>query len=140
MSYGDYDSFWKDAGADVVEHVAEYKDIPVYHLGGWYDSWGTQVANLNYVTLSKNKKSLQRLIMGPWTHGGRTRRYAGEAEFGPEAAIDFNEFQLRWFDHWLKGARGKGMAAGTDRRNRLLPAREWSSFDTEAGKRGAEFV
>jgi putative CocE/NonD family hydrolase len=103
MSHGDYDDFWKNAGADVVEHVAEYKDIPVYHLDGWYDSWGTQVANLNYVTLSKNKKSLQRLIMGPWTHGGRTRSYAGEAEFGPDAAIDFNQFQLRWFDRWLKG-------------------------------------
>jgi putative CocE/NonD family hydrolase len=105
MSHGDYDAFWKNAGADVVEHVAEYKDIPVYHLGGWYDSWGTQVANLNYVTLSKNKKSLQRLIMGPWTHGGRTESYAGEAEFGPEAAIDFDQFQLRWFDRWLKGTQ-----------------------------------
>jgi uncharacterized protein len=104
MSHGDYDSFWKDAGADVVEHVAEYKDIPVYHLGGWYDSWGTPVANLNYVTLRKSKKSLQRLIMGPWTHGGRTRSYAGEAEFGVEAAIDFNAFEQRWFDHWLKHA------------------------------------
>jgi len=103
MTHGDYDSFWKDAGADVVAHAAEYKDIPVYHLGGWYDSWGTQVANLNYVTLSKAKKSMQRLIMGPWTHGGRTRSYAGEAEFGPEAAIDFNAFEQRWFDHWLKG-------------------------------------
>ncbi len=103
MSHGDYDSFWKDAGADVVAHAAEYKDIPVYHLGGWYDSWGTQVANLNYVTLSKAKRSMQRLIMGPWTHGGRTRSYAGEAEFGPEAAIDFDAFELRWFDHWLKG-------------------------------------
>jgi putative CocE/NonD family hydrolase len=103
MSHGDYDDFWKNAGADVVEHVAEYKDIPVYHLGGWYDSWGSQVANLNYVTLSQHKKSLQRLIMGPWTHGGRTRSYAGEAEFGPEAAIDFDQFELRWFDRWLKG-------------------------------------
>ena len=103
MSHGDYDSFWKDAGADVVEHAAEYKDIPVYHLCGWYDSWGTQVANLNYVTLSKTKKSPQRLIMGPWTHGGRTRSYAGEAEFGPNAAIDFNAFEQRWFDRWLKG-------------------------------------
>jgi putative CocE/NonD family hydrolase len=103
MSHADYDDFWKNAGADVVEHVAEYKDIPVYHLGGWYDSWGTQVANLNYVTLSKNKKSPQRLIMGPWTHGGRTRSYAGEAEFGPEAAIDFDQFELRWFERWLKG-------------------------------------
>jgi len=103
MSHGDYDDYWKNAGADVVEHVAEYKDIPVYHLGGWYDSWGTQVANLNYVTLSKSKQSVQRLIMGPWTHGGRTRSYAGDAEFGPDAAIDFLNFELRWFDHWLKG-------------------------------------
>jgi len=102
MSHGDYDSFWKDSGDDVVAHVADYKDIPVYHLDGWYDSWGTQVANMNYVTLAKNKKSLQRLIMGPWTHGGRTRSYAGEAEFGPDAAIDFLAFEQRWFDHWLK--------------------------------------
>jgi hypothetical protein len=110
MSHGDYDSFWKDAGADVVEHVAEYKDIPVYHLSGWYDSWGSQVANMNYVTLSKNKKSLQRLIVGPWTHHARTRSFSGEAEFGPDAAIDFNQFQLRWYDRWLKG-----MDTGVDR-------------------------
>jgi putative CocE/NonD family hydrolase len=103
MSHGDYDDFWKNSGDDVVAHVAEYKDVPVYHMGGWYDSWGTPVANLNYVTLREHKRSLQRLIMGPWTHGGRTHSYAGEAEFGPEAAIDFNAFELRWFDHWLKG-------------------------------------
>ena len=103
MAHGDYDDFWKDKGVDVVAHVADYKDIPVYHLGGWYDSWGAQVANMNFVTLTKNKKSLQRLIMGPWTHGGRTRSYAGEAEFGPDAAIDFLAFEQRWFDHWLKG-------------------------------------
>lgn len=103
MSHGDYDDFWKNSGVDVVAHVAEYKDIPVYHQGGWYDSWGTPVANLNYVTLSQNKKSLQRLIMGPWTHHARTHSFAGEAEFGPAAALNFNEFQLRWFDHWLKG-------------------------------------
>jgi len=103
MAHGDYDDFWKDKGVDVVAHVADYKDIPVYHLGGWYDSWGAQVANMNFVTLTKNKKSLQRLIMGPWIHGGRTRSYAGEAEFGPDAAIDFLAFEQRWFDHWLKG-------------------------------------
>jgi hypothetical protein len=103
MRHGDDDGFWKDMGASVVDHISEYKDIPVYHLSGWYDSWGLQVANLNYVELSKHKKSLQRLIMGPWTHGGRTQSHAGDAEFGPDAAIDFNGFQLRWFDRWLKG-------------------------------------
>ncbi|HSB17758.1 MAG TPA: CocE/NonD family hydrolase [Bryobacteraceae bacterium] len=104
MSHGDYDEFWKNCGSDVVSHIAEYKDIPVYHVSGWYDSWGLQVANLNYVELARAKKSPQRLIMGPWTHGGQTASFAGEAEFGPDAAIDFNALRLRWFDWWLKGS------------------------------------
>ena len=110
MSHGDYGDFWKNMGASVVDHLAEYKDIPVYLAGGWYDSWGSQTANLNYVELSKAKKGPIRLIMGPWTHGGQEVSYSGEAEFGPEAALDFNAFRLRWFDRWLKG-----MDNGVDR-------------------------
>ena len=103
MSHGDYDDFWKNHGASVVDHLAEYKDIPVYHTTGWYDSWGSQVANLNYVELRKAKKSLQRLIVGPWTHGGQTRSYAGQAQFTADAVLDFDAWRLRWFDRWLKG-------------------------------------
>ncbi len=103
MRHGDYDDFWKQHGASVVDHLAEYKDIPEYHVTGWYDSWGTQVANLNYIELRKAKKSLQRLIIGPWTHGGQTRSFAGEAQFTADAALDFNNWRLRWFEHWLKG-------------------------------------
>lgn len=103
MSHGDYDDFWKNHGSSVVDHLAEYKDIPIYHVTGWYDSWGTQVANLNYPELRKAKKSLQRLIVGPWTHGGQTRSFAGEAQFTTDAALDFNAWRLRWLDRWLKG-------------------------------------
>jgi uncharacterized protein len=103
MRHGDYDAFWKDHGSSVVDHLAGYKDIPVYHVTGWYDSWGTQVANLNYIELRKAKKNLQRLIIGPWTHGGQTRSFAGEAQFTPDAALDFNTWRARWLDRWLKG-------------------------------------
>jgi len=103
MSHGDYDAFWKDAGASVVDHLAEYKDVPEYHTTGWYDSWGTQAANLNYVELRRTKKSLQRLIVGPWIHSSEDLSYAGEAQFTADAALDLYAFQLRWFDHWLKG-------------------------------------
>jgi uncharacterized protein len=103
MSHGDYDAFWKDSGASVVDHLAEYKDIPEYHTTGWYDSWGTQVANLNYVELRRTKKSLQRLVVGPWIHSGESHSYAGEAQFTADAALDLSAFQLRWFDRWLKG-------------------------------------
>jgi putative CocE/NonD family hydrolase len=103
MSHGDYDDWWQNMGASVVDHLAEYKDVPVYHVSGWYDSWTLQVANLNYVSLARAKKSPQRLIMGPWTHGSQRQSYAGIAEFGPEAALDFHAFHQRWFDRWLKG-------------------------------------
>jgi hypothetical protein len=110
MSHGDYDDFWKNHGSSVVDHLAEYKDIPVLHFTGWYDSWGTQVANLNYVELRQAKRSVQRLIVGPWTHGGQTHSYAGRAQFTPDAALDLDGLRLRWFDHWLKG-----MDNGVDR-------------------------
>lgn len=103
MRHGGNDSFWRDMGASVVDHLGDYKDVPVYHVGGWYDSWAAQTANLNYAELRRTKQSLQRLIMGPWTHGSQSRSYAGEAEFGPEAALDMGSFHRRWFDRWLKG-------------------------------------
>ena len=103
MSHGDYDDFWKNSGSSVVDHLAEYKDVPEYHTTGWYDSWATQVANLNFVELRRTKKSLQRLIVGPWIHSSETLSHAGEAQFTDDAALDMQAFQLRWFDHWLKG-------------------------------------
>jgi putative CocE/NonD family hydrolase len=113
LSHGDDDAFWKDSGASVVDHLGEYKDVPVLHVTGWYDSWGGPVANLSYVELSKAKKSPQRLVIGPWTHGGQQRSFAGEAEFGEEAALDMNAMRLRWFERWLKDApRGTGTGSG----------------------------
>ena len=103
MSHCDYDDFWKNSGSSVVDHLAEYKDVPEYHTTGWYDSWGTQVANLNYVELRKAKHSLQRLIVGPWIHSAENHDFAGQAQFTEDAALDLWAFHLRWFDHWLKG-------------------------------------
>lgn len=103
MSHGDNDAFWTDMGSSVVDHIEQYQDVPSYHVTGWYDSWGAQVANLNYVELAKSKKSLQRLIVGPWTHGGQGQSFSGIAEFGPSAAVDMNAFRERWFDRWLLG-------------------------------------
>lgn len=62
------------------------------------------MANLNYIELKKAKKSLQRLTIGPWTHGGQARSYAGMAQFTTDAALDFNAWRQRWLDRWLKGA------------------------------------
>jgi hypothetical protein len=103
MRHGDNDDFWKNAGSSVIDHLSECEDVPEYHTTGWYDSWATQVANINFVELRKSKKSLQRLIIGPWIHSFENRDYADEAQFTTDAALDLPAFHLRRFDHWLKG-------------------------------------
>lgn len=111
MRHGDYDAYWKQIGYSVVDNTKTYADIPAYHVTGWYDSWTRQVV-MNWQALSQTKRAPQRLIIGPWTHGGQGRNFAGEAEFPKEAALDFNEWRRRWFDHWLKGVgNGAGRVA-----------------------------
>jgi len=94
--------FWHIKGMSVVDHVADYADVPVLHLTGWYDSWARQVS-MNYQALSKAKSSPQRLTIGPWTHGSQGMNVAGEVEFTKDAAIDLAPYRLRWYDRWMKG-------------------------------------
>ncbi len=101
MGHGTDDQFW--AQNDIIDRAERYKDIPVYLVGGWYDSWaGSTVAN--YVALSKRLTGPVYLMMGPWIHGGQTQSAHGQVSFGPEAAIpDRAAWQREWFDHFLKG-------------------------------------
>jgi len=102
MGHGENDAYWKRAGFNVVDNVERYKDVPVYQIGGWYDSWARQTT-MSYMALARTKRAPQKLIMGPWIHGQHTRSAHGQVDFGPEAAIDGLAFRLRWFDRWLKG-------------------------------------
>jgi putative CocE/NonD family hydrolase len=82
----------------------------VLNLSGWYDdNYGPEGATTNYSGLLRarrgGKDANTHLLLGPWIHGvhntGITR--SGEREFGPTAAIDYDEVVLRWMDHYLKG-------------------------------------
>ncbi len=104
MTHADYDDYWKGLGKNWSEHYAETADIPMMHVGGWYDSYcGSTIEN--WVALSSLKRSPITLLVGPWVHGGNARSAAGDVEFGPEAAMrDFaTDMHLQWFDHHLKG-------------------------------------
>ncbi len=102
MSHGENDAYWKQPGFNVVDQVASYKDVPVYLVGGWYDSWARQTT-MTYTALARNKKGPVKMILGPWIHGAHTRAAHGQVDFGPDAAIDGMAFRLRWYDRWLKG-------------------------------------
>jgi uncharacterized protein len=103
MGHGENDRYWKQPGFDVVDNTARYKDVPVYLIGGWYDSWALQTT-MTYMALTKSKKGPVKMILGPWIHGEHSHHAHGEVDFGPAAALDETAFHLRWYDHWLKGA------------------------------------
>jgi putative CocE/NonD family hydrolase len=101
---GDYDDYWKQRGYAPSEYYEEHADVPTLYLGGWYDSYARNTCQ-SYVLLSRVKKSPQRLLMGPWTHGAYEVPYAGDIDFGTEAHINYLDVKLAWFDHQLKGLR-----------------------------------
>ena len=154
QNHGDYDDYYRGIGRNWAEYYDQTSDVPMLHVGGWYDSYAPGTIQ-SFMELSRLKSSPMMLLMGPWTHGGNSRSTAGDIEFGAEAAIeDFSrEFHLRWFDRQLRGqrdndlfeddARLAGRAPGavtifvmgggdgrTDENGRLFHGGEWRTADS----------
>ena len=101
MRQGADGEFW--ATNDIIHFPQRYKDIPVYLVGGWYDSWSGNTT-ANFQVLTQHKEGPIYLIMGPWIHGSYNRYEHGQVSFGAEAAIaDTLAWRLTWYDHFLKG-------------------------------------
>jgi putative CocE/NonD family hydrolase len=105
-THSDYDAHWDALGMQWEKYYAQTSDIPMMHVGGWYDIYLRGTVE-NWRRLGALKKSPMRLVIGPWTHHGNTATYAGDVDFGAAAAIkDFDtNFHLRWFDTHLKGIK-----------------------------------
>lgn len=102
MRHGKNDDYWKQN--NIVDYPEHYQDIPVYLVGGWYDSWAGNTT-ANYQALSKRLKSDVYLIMGPWIHGKQGSAEHGQVSFGETAAIaEPLAWRKEWFDRWLRDA------------------------------------
>jgi putative CocE/NonD family hydrolase len=82
----------------------------VLNLSGWHDDpYGPEGAVTNYQGLLASRAGASdprtRLLIGPWVHGvgatGETR--AGDREFGPAAAIDYDDVVLTFLDRYVRG-------------------------------------
>src|ERR1043166_5082311 len=101
MKHGANDDFWR--ACNIVDYPDRYKDIPLYLVGGWYDSWAGNTT-ANFMALSKQIQGPVYLIMGPWIHGQQGKSAHGQVSFGKDAAIaDPLAWRLEWYDKWLKG-------------------------------------
>ena len=114
---------WKDAYARI--------GVPVFHSAGWYDTF-QRGAIENFVRMASHApeaaRRAQKLVVGPWTHGalGGPRPDAKEA-FGAVSAYELREKELRWLDHYVRGA-----ANGVDREAPVemftMGSNAWRSF------------
>jgi len=97
---------------DWAEIRGHYDQITaaVLNISGWYDeAYGPEGATTNFNGLVESRRQdaspRTALILGPWVHGvasvAQTR--TGDLDFGPAAAIDYDNLVLGWMDHHLKG-------------------------------------
>ena len=120
-----------------------YADIPIWHVGGWYDIFNTGTVE-NFVRLQHEgtgeARGNQRLTMGPFGHGELSGdlAYPGADDLRATMTGEGGDL-MRWFDHWLKdidngvtdeapvevymmGAARKGALSD---RNRWIEAGDW---------------
>jgi len=89
--------------------------VPNLDIIGWADHCNGSI-DLHQAMVkhgrTRSARQGQRMIIGPWGHASRGRRKVGDFDFGPAAALDVAQTEIRWFDSWLKGkTNGVGQEA-----------------------------
>ena len=104
---GRFTDYWRQPGLYAEGYYDAIPDVPIAILGSWYDPY-VSTCTTNFSELSRRKRSVVTLLMGPWTHGDRSSNHAGDVSFGPDAVLDGNiaedylDLRLAWFERWLK--------------------------------------
>jgi uncharacterized protein len=115
--------YW-EAIAPATRLAGKNVDVPMLHIGGWYDNLLTGTLG-GHAAMARRSAAPQRLVIGPWTHQP-WGRHVGAVDFGPAANSPIDTMQLAWFDRHLKQIDGEPFPALTlfD-----LGARAWRDFD-----------
>ncbi|HEX7061601.1 MAG TPA: CocE/NonD family hydrolase [Woeseiaceae bacterium] len=103
-------------------------EAAVLNLSGWYDeAYGPEGATTNFAGLRAAGRDDTHLVLGPWVHGvGSTEAHTtGALDFGPEAAIDYDDLVLDFFDRYLKGADNR-FASGPRVRYFVMGENRWA--------------
>ena len=98
-----YTDYWKQPTLSMADHVSRYPDVPVVCQTSWYGHhvWATVE---KWRALRGRGKAPKQLLIGSWLHGydDYARTFAGEVDFGADAAFDIHAERLRFFDSVFK--------------------------------------
>lgn len=121
-----------DTKLELAQDIAAHREkinIPIMHVGGWYDifSVGTQ-GNFTYLQNhgAESARGKQKLVMGPYGHGG----LKGDLKY-PEGGglLTAISEDLLWFDHHLKGQDNELAKSPPVRYYQMAAARKKSPSD-----------
>ena len=115
LQHPNYDSFWQ--ARNLRPQLKDVKPA-VLTVGGWFDAENLYGALQVFKTLDRQSATTDnRLVMGPWSHGGWERTkgdHLGPVQFGADTSEWFQaEVLLPFFLHHLKGAKNPGLAKAT---------------------------
>lgn len=101
-SHLSYDDYW--AQFDMRPRF-DRCNVPALYQGGWFDTFAQGTIDA-FVGRQHHggpaARGKQKLVMGPWDHGGPHKAEVGELSF-PNHRIPPQYESGRWFAHYLKG-------------------------------------
>ena len=108
MAHPNYDAFWE--ARNLRPHLTNLKDVAVLTVGGFNDAEDLFGALNTYQSIEKqNPKLSNRLVMGPWVHGGWARgtgELVGNVDYGPSPSLYYQEnIEAPFFRTYLKDAK-----------------------------------
>jgi putative CocE/NonD family hydrolase len=112
MEHETYDAFWQ--ARNLRPHLKNVR-AAVLTVGGWFDAENLFGALEVYrSTEQQNPSAANRLVMGPWRHGGWARDDGdglGDVRFGSKTSLYYREkIELPFFNHYLKGGPDPGLS------------------------------
>jgi putative CocE/NonD family hydrolase len=116
-----------------LDEDAARATVPNLNVCGWYDHCNGSIDLHTAITKRGATEAARRhskLIVGPWSHNALGKRKQGTVDFGPEAQIDFDALQAKWFAHWLKGDAKDDFAALPPVRLFVMGVGEWRDYET----------
>ena len=114
LEHNTKDSYWQTR--NIRTHLKNIKPA-VLVVGGWFDAEDLFGALKTYEAIEKNSPSNNnKLIMGPWTHGGWARanwsKY-GTLNFGSNTSGYFQQMEYNFFNFHLKNKGNFNAAEAT---------------------------
>jgi len=89
LEHQTYDDYWRRGS--IREDWAAIQ-VPTYIVAGWQDTYANPVGRL-----LANLQCPRKALIGPWGH---TYPWAAQPH-----GLDWAHEEVRWWEHWLKGAR-----------------------------------